>query len=313
MLSIRTFHVLLAGAVFFSCAAIACEGRDNPVALVNDSAIYREDLDSFVSVMRFCNADLDGALEEKNGTLRAQLEREMLQILIDFELVRQEMERLSLQVDELTLQEKTAQLIDDLLETRFLGSDEALQRRCKELRLTLEDLAIIPLYELKLVTLFDYVAGSITEDNVLFYVEENPELLFQEEAFELYQVVFGDMAAAQSFLEKLEEGAELEQLAGRTGDNSTDIRFNHHGWITREYPFLEKPVIEALFAVPQAARGWITEEGVHFKLYWIAAYRPDTVLEFKDIREEATMRARYVLYQDYFNTLWSKSKIEIRQ
>lgn len=313
MRSKRLVYLLLVSAIFLLFMSVACERSiDNPVALVNGQAISRKDLNNFVGVMRLCSADLDSALEKgRDGFRQSQLESELLQILIDYELVRQELERLSLEVDATEWNEKTGQLIDELIKNRFHGSPDALHRRCRQLHLELDDLSIIPLYELQLVLLFEYVAGLITGEDLRLYVEENPELLMQGEAWELYCFIFENLVDAQAALEKLDLGLEPEQLADRIGNEGITVGVDGQGWVTQDDSFLDRDLRQELFTIKEANRGWIREAGDAVGLFWIAGYRPDTPLDFSNIDEEAALRIHYDLYQDYFNKLWSESQIEV--
>lgn len=292
-------------AVFLACG---CSPSDQPAASINGEIISTQDLVRFVNLMRLCNPDLDAVLQE--GPQRTQAEREFLQILIDVKLVTQAMERMALAVDPLIVKSKTEVLLQDLLKTHYGGSIKEFNRRRKQLKLTPDDLELFPRHELQRMALFDHLAASVTEEEVLLFVEENPELLQQEPALDLYRIFFEDEPAARESLEKLQRGLSLDKLLAQLPDGGHPSEHSL-GWVTRDYPFLEETIKELLFALPGAGKGCVTECGGGFNLYWISDYRPAAALQFDDVREEATLRKQYILYQDYYNTLWTEGQIEI--
>jgi hypothetical protein len=302
-------YLLVAASIFY--LGSGCSGGSEPVARVNETEICRYELDHFINLMRLFNPELDELVQQDAESRRRQVELEFLQILIDIELIRQETVRLSLSPDPVLMEQKVALMLQDLAAAHYGGSLDRLHRRREELKLQIEDLSIIPRYELNLMGLFDYVAASITEDDLLLFVEENPELLHREAALEVFWVALSSESAARESLEELAQGASMGELVERLRVQSPTIEAGTLGWITELDPFVESSVKDQLFSLADEERGAIIRTADHFILYWVGDSRPAGTLEFQDIKEDASVRKQYILYQDYFNTLWSEGRIEI--
>ncbi len=287
-----------------------CAGADDPLARVNEETITRRELDRFINLMGLCNPELEAIIEAgaEDSDLH-QAEREFLQILINIKLVNQEAKRLSLPVDSLALAQKTETLVDDLVRTHYGGSAEQFHRKREQLKLSDEDLALIPRYELQLQSLFDYISASLTEDDLVQFVEENPHLLQQEASLQVYRISFLHEQQAGDALEQLQQGKSIESLTSQS--QIPGLEAESLGWITAEDPFVDAEVKELLFSLPQDAGGAILESGDYYHLYWIVGSKPARILEFAEVKEQALLYKQYILFQDYFNVLWSEGAIEI--
>lgn len=289
-----------------------CFGEDDPVARVNGEVITRNKLDRFINLMRLFNPDLDDVIESDQNDLEIRkVEMEFLQILIDVELVKQESQRLSLFLDRAELDQKSETLVNGLVSTHYGNSSEHFHKRRKQLKLSLDDLSVIPHYELQLQALFDYLSVSLTDDDLLQYAEENPELLRQAASLNVYRISYADGDEADLGLEKLQQGMPLEEYIGEIQKQTADLETGALGWITQEDPFIETAVKELLFSLPRGSMGGIIKTGERYNLYWVEEKKPAVVLKFEEAKEQLFLRKQYVLYQDYFNNLWSEGEIEI--
>jgi hypothetical protein len=289
-----------------------CLGEDDPVARVNDKTITRNELDRFINLMRLFNPDLDSVIEShQEGFEMRKVEMEFLQILIDVELVKQEADRLSLFIDRAVLDQKSEALAEGLVRTHYGNSSEHFHKRRKQLKLSLDDLLVIPHYELQLQALFDFVSLTLTDDDLLQYAEENPELLRQAASLNVYRISYADEHEANLGLEKLQQGMPLEEYIFDIQDRIADLETGTLGWITQEDPFVETNVKELLFSLPQGSMGGIIKMGERYTLYWVREVKPEMVLKFEEAKEQVFLRKQYILYQDYFNALWSEGEIEI--
>lgn len=302
---------LIVLTVFLFYLGTGCTAKDSTVAVVNDLAISRQQLDHFINVMRLCNPDLDQVLLTEQEGERRQVELEFLQILIDVELVRQAVEKAALTVEPELVELKTAQLLEELAVVHYGGSREQLDRRCKQLDLSAADLSVIPAYEMQLQELFDHVTAAITETDLLLFVEENPEMLMQSAALQVYRLSFMDEQSAHRSLTLLQQDQPVEALIMQLQTEYPNFSSEALGWITADDPFIEAAVKDQLFNLPEGEGGSITNSSDGFHLYWISDSRQEKTLEFADVKEEAVLRKQYILYQDYFNTLWSEGRIEI--
>lgn len=289
-----------------------CFGEDEPVARVNDKTITRNELDRFINLMRLFNPDLDSVIESHQEDLEIRkVEMEFLQILIDVELVKQEADRLSLFIDRTVLDQKSEALVKGLVSTHYANSSEHFHKRRKQLKLSPDDLLVIPHYELQLKALFDFVSVSLTDDDLLQYAEENPEMMRQAASLNVYCISYADEHEAGLGLEKLQQGMPLEEYIRDIQDRLADLESGTLGWITQEDPFIETAVKNLLFFLPQGSMGGIIKMGERYNLYWVREVEPEVVLKFEDIKDQVFLRKQYILYQDYFNALWSEGEIEI--
>jgi hypothetical protein len=309
MMTVRWMWLLFSLLFGFSILiGSGCFGEDQPVARVNDKKITRHELDRFINLMRLCNPDLDEVIESHQEDLEIRkVEMEFLQILIDVELVKQETERLTLLIDQALLEQKTKALVEGLVSTHYGSSSENFHHRRKQLKLSLDDLSVIPRYELQLQSLFDFVSVSLTDEDLLHYIEENPELLQQAASLDVYYISYADERNARIGLEKLHQGIPFEEYI----QDVPELETGALGWITEEDPFLEAAVKELLFSLPRSLNGGIVKIGERYHLYWIREAKPAAVLRFEDIKDQVFLRKQYIVYQDYFHTLWSEGEIEI--
>lgn len=312
MLLNRMWAALLFMLLAASLAGSSCSAAQEPVARVNEKMIARQELDHFIKVMRLCNPDLDRAIEDyKDESEMRKVELEFLQILVDVELVKQEVERLSLVIDPADLQKNTEVLLGNLVQTHYGGSTEQFDRKRKQLRVGPEDLMLIPKYELQLQALFDYLSASLTAEDLIQYVEENPELLQQAASLDVFYISYSEESEARLGLEKLQQGVPVEAYIEKLQTLTPGLEAGPLGWVTADNPFVEPAVIELLFSRPQEAGGSILKLGDRFNLYWVREARPAAVLGFEDVKGQAYLRKQHILYRDYFYALWSEGQIEI--
>lgn len=308
----RRLACLLLLTAALACAGAGCGAGDRAVAQVNEAQISAGELERFINLMRLCNPALDAVIEQdRESPERRRAEREFLELLVRVVLINQEAERSSLAVDETALREKTEELMRDVVDTHYGGSLEKFNRRRKQLKLLLEDLALFPCFELQQAAMFDCVAASITEEDLFIFVEENPEMLRQEAALYVYRFSTGDAAAARKCLEKLEGMLPADRLPREAPAGAGPVELLSQGWITRDDPFVDENVKQSLFEIFQTGKGILVESAPGYDLYWIFDCRPEAVLTFEDVREEAARRWQHLLYEDYYHTLWSKGRIEI--
>ena len=294
---------LLAAGLFVLICGAGCRAADAPAARVNDVLISQNELRRFINLMQLCNPEAI-LLEESISPNRN--EQEFLHLLIGFELVNQAAAKAGVAVDPDEMEGKIEEMLQTLVETRYAGSLDKFHRQRKRLGLALDDLALFPRYELQAKALFDQVASTVAEADLLHFIEENPEMLLQPAAAELFRLRFADAPTAEKCLAGLLRGASVEKIAA-----AGVLDFSNLGWITGDDPFLEKTVREELFSAPEAGRGCLTGSPGQYDLYWIRAVRPVQELEFEDVKEEAALLKKCLLYEQFYYALWSEGRIEV--
>jgi len=293
--------LLAAGLVLSACAA-GCRAADRPVAKVNHVLISEGELRRFINLLQLCNPEASPPEER----LRSRSEQEILHILIGFELVNQAAQQAGVPVSPEELGERREQLLEQLVQAHYGGSREQLHRRCKELGLALEELDILARYELQASALLERIGASLQEADLLRFVEEHPDLLYQPAAARLYRFRFLEEQEARACLEELQGGAPVEELAAREGMDCASL-----GWVAVDDPFLSREVREKLFPHPRASTGCVVASGEQYELYWVEAAREPRRLPLAEAREEAALRKKSLLYEQFYYSLWSDGQIEI--
>ena len=186
---------LLAAGLFVLICGAGCRAADAPAARVNDVLISQNELRRFINLMQLCNPEAI-LLEESISPNRN--EQEFLHLLIGFELVNQAAAKAGVAVDPDEMEGKIEEMLQTLVETRYAGSLDKFHRQRKRLGLALDDLALFPRYELQAKALFDQVASTVAEADLLHFIEENPEMLLQPAAAELFRLRFADAPAAEN-------------------------------------------------------------------------------------------------------------------
>lgn len=299
----RGWRLLLAAAVIVFICGMGCREADTPAARVNDRLIMQSELKRFINLMEFCNPEAPPPGECGSPVCS---EREFLHLLIGYELVDQAAAGAGVSVEPERLEERTEEMLQELVRDRYGGSPEKLHRRRKQLGLTIADLAILLRYELQAGALFEGLAPMVEERELLRFVENSPEMLEQPAAGELYRFRFSGEKRAEECLAALQRGVRAERIAAEK-----DLYFTSRGWITVDDPFLEKKVRQELFTSLEKGKGCIIAASGQYFLYWVQEIKPARRLDFTEIRDEAALLKRCLLYEQFYYDLWNKGDIEI--
>ncbi len=303
----RAVVLLLAAGFLLSIWSAGCRPADTPVARVNDVLISNAELHRFINLLQLCNPEAVlpvGSLQE--GKLRSRSEQEILHILIGFELVNQAAAQAGLVVAPGELNKKTEEFLKNLAQAHYAGSLGQLHRRCKKLGLSFEDLEIFARYELQAEALFNRIASTLDEADLMLFIEEHPELFYQPAAAELYRFRFAGEREARACLAELQRGVAVEKIAG-----NEILDFTGLGWVAEDDPFLKQEVRERLFPHPRAGTGCLIASGGQYDLYWVEAAGSARQLEFEEVKEEAALRKNSLLYEQFYYSLWSEGSIEV--
>lgn len=299
----RGCALLLAAALaVLICGAGCCE-KDAPAARVNDRLIMRSELARFINLMEFCNPE---AVPPGECGSPECSEQEFLHLLIGFELVNQAAVEAGVWAHPERVEKKTAEMLQELSQDRYGGSPDELHRRRKQLGLTLDDLAILSRYELQAGALFERTDLALEEAELLRFVEENPQMLEQPAAGKLYRFRFAEKRGAEECLAALQRGIQAEAIAAEQDPGPIS-----RGWITGDDPFLEERVRRELFTVLEGKKGCIVPSSGQYILYWIQESRPARRLDFAEVREEAALLQKCLLYEQLYYDLWNEGDIEI--
>ncbi len=294
--------LLSAVLVVLICGAGCC-AVDAPAARVNDHIIMRSELDRFISLMELCNPE---AASPGKGCPPGCREQEFLHLLIGFELVNQAAEKAGVSACPEMVESGIEEMLQELVKSRYGGSPDKLHRRRKKLGLTLNDLGILPRYELEAGALLERLAPVVDEADLFELIEKNSEMLVQPAAGELYRFRFAGEVEAEKCLAALQRGVKAEEFAA-----DKDLDCTNRGWIAEDDPFLEKRVRQELFTRLEKEKGFIITSSEQYFLYWVQGIRPTRQLEFSEIRDEAARLKKCLLYEQFYYDLWNEGDIEI--
>lgn len=283
----------------FGCAGPAAT---EVVARVNNRDITSEELDEFMRIMYLCMPDLERVYSE-SGRIAA-LEEEMLWLLVEYKVLRQELARLSMEVDELEVEPNFQQLREDLI-TNIYKTEKAYLDRLQELRLAEDQLKTISRSALMRELLFQHVAGSVTEKDVRAYVQENPFLLEQPASAYAYRILLENEEEALRVRSLLEQGADFVE----TGEKYSNEGFVELGRIEKTDIF-DPVFIEAAFALEPGELSPPVKTPQGYYLIKITDKEEAVTLEFEEARDEIMSVVQEEYYEKYFYRLLQNSKIE---
>lgn len=309
------FRVSFALIILFVLVILTVNGcgiDDGAVASVNGEIITRSELDRFIRTMQFLNPDLDDILQGSLDTdERRKIEIEFVQLLTGMVLIRQEMERLSLNPVPNLIEEKTEKILLNLQQTHYRDSREEVNRRLNDLALTGEDLYMVPRHETLLQMYFHHIASAITEEELRAFAVENPELLKQREQADTYRIAFYEEHEALKSLKMLRSGLSIGELGNFILENSFEAEFIAMGWLVKDDPFIPEKVKELFFDQNGDMLGGIVQQDKKFHLYWPGDYKAASVLSLEEARDEIKAQKEFTRYQEYYKSLWNKGEVEL--
>ena len=305
----KTSTKLMILAAILALVMVACSSspRDEVLVKVDGEEITRKDLDNVLKMVQLVTPDVDAMLEDE-GFLE-YFEDTFLRMLVDNTLIRMELERLDLSVEEAELDEIydnfRSQLVADLY-----NSDEELDQRLKELDLTEDVIRGLLFGEVAGNTLFDHLLKDLTDEEVRKYAEEN-DLLLVAGSVTAYHILVETEEETLEALKRIREGGEeFFQLAEElslcpSGQNRGEL-----GKIFENDPNWDQDFKDGAFALKageisdpvKTQFGWhlILVEEVHESYY----------KDFEEEKELLRFNREEALINEYFNGLWEKAEIE---
>ncbi|MGH2793835.1 MAG: peptidylprolyl isomerase [Actinomycetota bacterium] len=290
-----TRRLSLLSLVLLAVLASAC-GRylTTGVAVVNGVMIPRDELDRQVASV-YANPQFQGSLNPEDAEQRLQVERQVIVQLIQDELVRQEAERLNIDV--------TRAQID----ARFQAIEAA---QPQELAAEVQSRGLAAVRDLIEGQLLSEGLSAAAGKNVSATDAELRAAYGNGQRFEeikvrhiLFQVADNEAtvrAKAQSALDQLREGADFATLAKQLSeDPGSKEAGGDLGYITREVNF-DETFLNAAFAVKEGRISGLVRTQFGYHIIKVDDRRSKTFEQARvELSEEIATQKRTQAFQDF--------------
>ncbi len=294
LLVLFLFFPLLGG-----CSAAPTEEL---VARVNGREVTRQDLNNFMGMVYLYMPDLQELSRQREQA--ALLEEEILWLLIEYLVLEQETERLSLKVDEAELAEHFRQLREDLI-LLIYQTEENYLARLQELQLTEEHLLAIPRSAMLRELLYGHVTAEITEADALAYVQENPYILEQEASIYVYRILVDNLQEAREVRDLLEKGADFVE----TGEKYSLEGYVELGYV-KASDRLDPVFMESAFNLEPGEISELVQTAEGYYIIMVTEKNEAATLSFEQVKEEVIYVVKDAYYEAYFHRLLRESDIE---
>ncbi len=281
-----------------------CAGQvtDDVVARVNGQPVTRQDVDDFIRMVYLYMPDLEEIYS--GGANAALLEEEIIWLLIEHKVLKQELDRLSLKPDEGALEDYFQQFREELIRYIYETEGNYLER-LQELELNETQLKLIPGSTIMRELLFQHVTAGITEEDAKIYAQENPFLLEQPASVYVYRILLESRQEALEMRRLLEQGANFMEMGKK---HSLD-GFVELGYI-RETDIFDPFFIEAAFQLEPGELSEPVETPQGYYIILVTEKEEALMLDFEQAREGIMAAMQEEYYEEYFYRLLQESKIE---
>ncbi len=282
------------------CAGVTT--TDDVVARVNGQVVTRQEVDEFVRMVYLYMPDLQEIYSESEQAVL--LENEMLWLIIESRILQQELERLSLEPDELELERHFRQLREDLINIVYEKEEKYLDR-LHELQLSEEKLKMLSRSTMLPDLLFEHVSSTVTEEDGRTYVQQHPFLLEQPASVYAYRILLATEQEALQVRRLLEQGADFVE----TGEKYSRDGFIELGYIN-ETDIFDPPFINAAFQLEPEELSQPVETPQGYYIILITEKEEATTLDFEEVKDHVMARVQEEFYEEYFYQLLQNSTIE---
>ncbi|MEW5919881.1 MAG: peptidyl-prolyl cis-trans isomerase [Bacillota bacterium] len=272
------------------------------IARVNGRDVTRKELNNFIGMIYLYMPDLQEIYKQKEHA--ALLEEEILWLLIEYIVLEQEVERLSLKLDQAELELNFRQLREDLIMLIY-ETEENFLTRLQELQLAEEQLKTIPRSTMLRELLYQHISAGVTEEDALAFVQENPFFLEQEASVYAYRILVESLQEAQEVRRLLERGADFVE----TGEKYSREGYVELGHI-KETDKLDPHFMAAAFQLKPGEISEPVETVQGYYIIMITEKEEASTLTFEQVKAEAMASVKEERYEEYFHQLLRESNIE---
>lgn len=291
-----TRRLSLLSLVLLAVVATAC-GRylTTGVATVNGTMIPRDELDRQVASV-YSNPQFQGSLNPDDAEQRLQVERQVIVQLIQDELVRQEAERLEIEV--------TPAQVDARYQAISAAQPQELANEVQSRGLA----AVRRLIESQLISegLAQKAGGNaVATDQEIRAAYGNGQRFEEIKVRHILFQVTGDnenavRAKAQDTLDRLRDGADFATLARQLSeDPGSKEAGGDLGYITREVNF-DETFLNAAFAVKEGRISGLVRTQFGYHIIAVDDRRSKTLEQARaELAEEITTQKRSQAFQEF--------------
>ncbi len=285
--------------------------EDKVVAVVEGEEIRKSQLADFLQVVKLYYPDLEDALKDKEE--KAYIEQYYLDFLIGNILIKNEVEKLELEITEAaldtSLKDARNYFINDVYE-----SEESYQQKLKELKISEAQLEELAYTEVAGQVLFDHVKQGVTEEDVRAYADEHPVLLIKEAGYvETSHILVETEDEARDVYGRLIEGNE--DFTALAKEISLDSSVEENGGYIGEVHADDTNWDQAFLAGALALEAGEISEPVKSAHGWHiikAGEKTETVYhDFEEVKDQVRAVKEQEVFGLYVEDLWDNADLEV--
>lgn len=285
-------------------------GSGDAAAIVNGEKILNSELDERteqIAVLSGYNLD-----DPNSPTLRNYLKQQLIEILIDEKLIRQEAAKLEITVSQEDLDAEMKKIRDQF------DTEEKYQQFLDERKFTNDELRGYVEDQLYMNTLFEHITKDITapSKDPKEYYEQNKTEFYAPDRVKARHILVASKEDAEAAIKRLDKGEDMSKLAVELStDPSVKENEGLVDYFTRDDQMITEGFRVAAFSLKA---GEYTKEPVlttfGYHVIKVEDRLPAKQYEYDEIKDVLTERLlleeRQAKYKEYMDKLKKEAKIE---
>lgn len=292
--------LMLVLAVLLLLSLGGCQ-EEEVVGEVNGDIITRNQLEERMLIFDLLMPEYVQSMEEEG--FRSYVEHNLLSGMIQGRLVKQELERLELEIDQEDFEENFQMEVEEIVKEYF-ETEASYQEKMEEINLEEEVLRELVRENYLTRVLYEHITREVTEEEGRAFFEENIDLFSNPAQVMVSHILVEEQEEAEEVLSRWEEGEGFEEILEEFSlDNpgefivyEDDINFDQD--FTRAafeiYPDEISPPVKTQF-------GWHV-----IKLH---EYREEEAFTFDEVKEEALAFKKEEVFNLYYDELFENAQI----
>lgn len=276
--------------------------RHEVLAEVNGVKITRAQLEERLLFLNFLMPEYGESMEDEE--FKDYLEGSMLNSLIQNYLIKEEVERLELEVDEEEFESIYQEEVGAIAHQYFEGM-EKYEERMKEENLPEHILSDMLRESYLAQVLYQHVVEGISEGEARRYYEENQDFFFEPARILVSHILVESEQEAQEVMQRLEEGEEFEAVLLDVSQDSPGEFFIAENDFRYDQTFKEAAFELSVGEISQPLE---TVFGWHI----INLHERDEGVEytFEEVKMEALDLKKREVFEEYFDNILSQAEIK---
>ncbi len=302
--------VLVVGLILLTIVITGCFGGTSSNAVlaeVGEDNITQEDMDDIIKMVRLFSPDMDSMLTEDQHV--AMFEDTFLGMLIDNHLIRQEVDRLGLEIDEADVDKALEDFRNQLILEQY-GSEKELDDRISDLKLSEEIIKGLLRSEVYGNVLFDHIVADITEEEVRAFAEEYPQLLVKEPGYvKVHHILLETEEEALAVLARVKDGEDFNSVAEDTSiDDSVVHNRGDLGKIS-EGDNVDPAFMAASFALGAGEISDPVESSFGWHIVKVDEKQEGSNFDFNEKEKEVREAKEGQVFGIYFEKMWESANV----